>query len=86
MTSLQKKLTGFVLAPRAGFIWLALVGFFLGSAFCAFNLPEDERPHSMKIEGTMNSLSESRINSENMRLSGSASASSEMETATFAMG
>ena len=86
MPSLQKKLTGFVLAPRAKLIWLALVGFFLGSALCAFNPPADERQYSMKMGETMNNPSGSRINSENMRLSGLASASSEIETATFALG
>ena len=86
MPSLQNKLTGFVLTRRTELVWLALVGFFLGSAFCALNPPADDRQDSMKIGGKMSNPSGSKLNSDDVRLSGLAAAPTEMETATFALG
>ncbi len=86
MTSIPKRLTGLALAPRARFIWLALAGFFLGSALCPFNPPSEDGPKQIKQGEIMNNPSESRMNIENMRLNRLASAPSETETATFALG
>ena len=60
MTSMPKRLTGLALAPRTRFIWLALAGFFLGSALCPFNPPAEDGPQQMKQGEIMNSPSEIR--------------------------
>jgi len=86
MTSLPKRLTELVIAPRARLIWLALAGFFLGSALCPFNPPAGDRPQAMKEGQVMNSPSESNASVETQHLYGLASASSQIETATFALG
>ena len=86
MTSLPKRLTGFVFAPRSRIIWLALAGFFLGSALCPFNPPAEDGPQPMKQGEIMNSPSESQTSVENKHFDGSASATGEIETATFALG
>ncbi len=86
MKSLQKKLLESGNASRAGLIWLALAGFFLGSALCPFNPPVDDRPNSVKEGKKMNTTSESRTNIENTHVNASASTSPEIETATFALG
>lgn len=86
MTSLPKKLTELVIAPRARLIWLALAGFFLGSALCPFNPPAADQPQTIREDEVMNSPSESRVSVETQRLNTLASTSSEIETATFALG
>jgi hypothetical protein len=86
MTSLPKRLTELVIAPRARLIWLALAGFFLGSALCPFNPPAADQPQAMKESEVMNSPSESKASEETQHFNGLASASSEIETATFALG
>ena len=86
MTSLPKRLTELVIAPRARLIWLALAGFFLGSALCPFNPPAGDQPQTMKESEEMNSPSESKASVETQHFNGLASASSEIETATFALG
>ena len=86
MTSLPKRLTELVIAPRARLIWLALAGFFLGSALCPFNPPAADQPQTMKESEVMNSPLESKASEETQHFSGLAPASSEIETATFALG
>ena len=86
MTSLPKRLTEFVFAPRSRIIWLALAGFFLGSALCPFNPPAEDGPQAMKQGEIMNSPSEVPANMDNQHLTRSASATGEIETATFALG
>ncbi len=86
MTSLPKSLSKLVLAPGARIIWLALAGFFLGSALCPFNPPAGEQPQAMKERETMNSPLESKTSADNHQFNGLASAPSEVETATFALG
>jgi hypothetical protein len=46
-------------------VWLALAGFFPGSALCPFNPPAADQPDSVKERAAMNSPSESRANVEN---------------------
>ena len=82
----RHRLTELVLAPKAGLIWLALAGFFLGSALCPFNPPTGAQPDSAKERTTMNSQSESMTNVENKQFNGLTSVSPEIETATFALG
>jgi hypothetical protein len=86
MTSLPKRLTGFVLAPRSRIIWLALAGFFLGSALCPFNPPAQDGPQLMKEGEVVNSTSEILANTDDELLNRSALAAGEIETATFALG
>lgn len=86
MTSLPKRLTELVIAPRARLIWLALAGFFLGSALCPFNPPAADQPQTMKESEVMNSPLESKASEETQHFGGLAPASSEIETATFALG
>jgi hypothetical protein len=86
MTSLQKRLTELVMAPRARLIWLAVAAFFLGSAFCPFNPPAGDQPQTTKESESMNSLSESKAGVETQHFNGLVSAASEIETATFALG
>ncbi len=86
MTSLPKKLTELVIAPRARLIWLALAGFFLGSALCPFNPPAPDQPQTIREDEVMNSPSESLASVETQRLNTLASTSSKIETATFALG
>jgi hypothetical protein len=86
MTSMPKRLKELVSSSRARLIWLALAAFFLGSALCPFNPPAGGRPNSMKEREAMNSPSEGRTNVENEHFNGLAAASSEIETATFALG
>jgi hypothetical protein len=86
MTSMQKRLAELVMAPRTRLIWLALAGFFLGSAFCPFNPPAADQPQVMKESEVMNSPSESSASVQTQHFNGLASASSETETATFALG
>jgi len=86
MTSLPKRLTEFAFAPRSRIVWLALAGFFLGSALCPFNPPAEDSPKPMKQGEIMNSASEIQVNMDNQHLTGSASATGEIETATFALG
>ncbi len=86
MTSLPKRVTGFVFAPRSRVIWLALAGFFLGSALCPFNPPAEDGPQPMKQETIMNSPSESQTSVEKKHFTGLASATGEMQTATFSLG
>jgi hypothetical protein len=86
MTSLPKRLTELVLAPRSRLIWLALAGFFLGSALCPFNPPARDEPQPMKQGETMNSPSAIGTNMENEHYIRPASATGQIETATFALG
>ena len=86
MTSLPKRLTEFVFAPRSRIIWLALAGFFLGSALCPFNPPAEDGLQPMKQGEIMNSPSQIPTNMDNQHLTRSASATGEIETATFALG
>jgi len=86
MTSLPKRLTGLVIAPRARLIWLAVAAFFLGSAFCPFNPSAGDQPQTMKESEVMNSPLESKASEEMLHFNGLAPASSKMETATFALG
>jgi hypothetical protein len=86
MTFLPKRLTEFVFAPRSRIVWLALAGFFLGSALCPFNPPAQDGPQQMKQGEIMNSPSESQTRVENKHFDGLPSATGEIETATFALG
>ena len=86
MTSMQKRLTELVMAPGARIIWMALAGFFLGSAFCPFNPPAADQAQVMKESEVMNSRSESNASVQTQHFKGLASTSSETETATFALG
>jgi hypothetical protein len=86
MTSLPKRLTELVLAPGSRLIWLALAGFFLGSALCPFNPPAQDGPQPVKQGEIMNSASEVRTDIENEHLNRLASSTGEIETATFALG
>ncbi len=86
MTSLPKRLTEFVFAPRSRIVWLALAGFFLGSALCPFNPPAEHGPQQMKQGEIMNSPSEIPAHMDNQPLARLASATGEIETATFALG
>jgi len=86
MTSLPKRLTGFVFAPRSRIVWLALAGFFLGSALCPFNPPAQDGLQPVKEGEIMNSASEVRTDIENEHLNRLASSTGEIETATFALG
>ena len=86
MTSLPKRLTEFAFAPRSRIVWLALAGFFLGSALCPFNPPAEDGQQKMKQGEIMNSPSESQTSVENKHFAGLTSATVEMQTATFALG
>jgi hypothetical protein len=86
MTSLPKRLTELTVAPRTRIIWLALAGFFLGSALCPFNPPAGDQPQTTKASEEMNRPSESQASVETQHFNRLASASSEIETATFALG
>lgn len=85
MTSFPKKLTELVFAPRSRIVWLALAGFFLGSALCPFNPPAQEGPKIIKQGDKMNSASEIMAKVEDQHFTPSAS-TGEIETATFALG
>jgi hypothetical protein len=86
MNSMPKKITGLVLAPRARIIWLALAGFFLGSALCPFNPPGDNGEQSVKQGEIMNSVSENQVNMESKPFSRPTPETRQIETATFALG
>jgi hypothetical protein len=86
MNSMPKKITGLVLAPGTRLIWLALAGFFLGSAFCPFNPPGDHGASSVKQGEIMNSTAENTATMENRHLEGPAPQTRQIETATFALG
>lgn len=86
MTSMPKRLTELGLAPRTRPIWLALAAFFLGSALCPFNPPAGDQADTAQKGEVMKSPSESRVDDENRHRNGSMSASSETQTATFALG
>ncbi len=86
MTSLPKKMTEFAFAPRSRLVWLALAGFFLGSALCPFNPPAQDGPQQTKQGEIMNIASEIPANMDNQHLARSAPATGEIETATFALG
>lgn len=86
MTSQPHRLTELFPSSRARLIWLALAGFFLGSALCPFNPPAADQLDSLKERAAMNSPSESLTNVENKHFNGLTSTSSEIETATFALG
>jgi hypothetical protein len=83
---MQKKITELVLAPRARVIWLALAGFFLGSALCPFNPPTADEPSSISQGETMNSAPERVTNTENKHFEHPIPSTGEIETATFALG
>ncbi len=85
MASLPKRLTQLVLAPGSRLIWLALAGFFLGSALCPFNPPAADEPPAMKGREIMNSPLESKTIEDDQQFNGLAAAS-EIQTATFALG
>ncbi len=86
MTSSSNRLTGFVFAPRGGIIWAALAAFFLGSTLCPFNPPAEDGPQPMKQGAIMNSSTEIQTSVEHKHFGGLASATGEIETATFALG
>jgi hypothetical protein len=86
MTSMPMKITELVFAPRVRVIWLALAGFFLGSALCPFNPPAGDEPHSIKQGETMNAPLENPINTNTILLDRQAMPAPEIETATFALG
>ena len=86
MNSMPKKITGLVLAPGARIIWLALAGFFLGSALCPFDSPGDKGAQSVKQGEIMNSASENRVNTESKPLNHLVPQTRQVETATFALG
>jgi hypothetical protein len=58
MAFMQKRITELVFAPRSRLIWLALAGFFLGSALCPFNPPSEDGLQQIKQGTTMNGQSE----------------------------
>ncbi len=62
---MPKKITDLAFAPRARLIWIALAGFFLGSALCPFNPPAKDGPQSEKQGETMNNPAENLTNIEN---------------------
>jgi hypothetical protein len=86
MTSVPRRITGLAIAPKARLIWIALSGFFLGSALCPFNPPSGNGPQSIKQEETMNSQAENLKNIESKHFDSPAPATGEIETATFALG
>ncbi len=86
MTSLPKRMTEFAFAPRSRIVWLALAGFFLGSALCPFNPPAEDGPQQIKQGEIMNSPSEIQANMDNQKIARPAPAAGQIETATFALG
>ena len=80
------KLTELVFTPRARVIWLALTGFFLGSALCPLNPPPMEESSSKEQGETMNSAPEIHTNIDKNHLKYPVSATRETEKATFALG
>ncbi|MGO8944533.1 MAG: hypothetical protein ACLQJ7_12780 [Syntrophobacteraceae bacterium] len=86
MTSLPKRLTEFAFAPRSRIVWLALAGFFLGSALCPFNPPAEDGTQQIKQGEIMNSPSEIPATMDNQHLVRPVATTAEIETATFALG
>jgi hypothetical protein len=80
------RVSKLVLASRVKVVWLALAGFFLGSALCPFNPPAAERQDSFRETTAMNSGSEGSTNMGDKSFNGPSATSSEIETATFALG
>ncbi len=81
----ESRFTRFYTTPRNRLIWLALVGFFVGSAICPFNPPAPDGQKSMNTEETLTNPSNDNINKERI-MSAIGAKSPEIETATFALG
>jgi len=86
MTLSQKKIIESVFAPGTRIVWLALAGFFLGSALCPFNPPNDHGSQSVKEGEIMNTSAESLTTIDNKHFLGPAPEKRQIETATFALG
>jgi hypothetical protein len=83
---MPKKITDLAFAPRARLIWIALAGFFLGSALCPFNPPARDGQQSEKQGETMNNPAQDLTNIEKEHFDTPAPATREIQTATFALG
>ncbi len=86
MASIPKKIGELVLAPGSRLIWLALGGFFLGSALCPFDPPADNGAQFVRQGEIMNNPSENRVNMESKQFHRLAPQTGQVETAAFALG
>ncbi len=80
----KRRLKELFAVPRRRLIWPSLVLFFVGSAICSFNPPADDGQQIIRRGNIMNSQSEGQTSERTDLRSGAAS--SETETATFALG
>ena len=86
MNFLQRKVTGLASAPKSRLIWMAFAVFLLGNAFCPFSPPSGDRVQITQERETMNTQSHIEASQEKMQTGLLASSSSEVQTATFALG
>ncbi len=85
MDSPKKRFAVLFATRRNRMIWLALVGFFVGSAICPFNPPARDETQSMRAEEAIRYSSNDNRNKERT-MPASEAKSQEFETATFALG
>ncbi len=76
------KLKELFRVPRSKIIWIALILFIGGAVICSFNPPAEDGQQNLERQLIMNNQSELRVRIDNIK----ETASSELETATFALG